>query len=75
MARFAKLNIGPGQTFDPTELSGEFKQAVEQGVKDGWDAYLDLKKNKLDTREITAADLFGTRKHLTETGNIYLYRM
>ncbi|MEO0534182.1 MAG: DUF1254 domain-containing protein [Cyanobacteria bacterium P01_A01_bin.123] len=75
MARFAKLNIGPGLTFNPTELSEELKQAVEQGVKDGWDAYLELKKNKLATQEVTAADLFGTREHLTETGNIYLYRM
>ncbi len=75
MARFAKLNIGPGLTFDSAELSGELKQAVEQGIKDGWNAYLELKKNKLDTREVTAADLFGTREHLTETGNIYLYRM
>ena len=75
MARFAKLNIGPGLTFDSAELSGELKQAVKQGIKDGWDAYLDLKKNKLATREVTAADLFGTREHLTETCNIYLYRM
>ncbi|MGD1895951.1 MAG: DUF1254 domain-containing protein [Phormidesmis sp.] len=75
MARFAKLNIGPGQTFKPTELSEELKQAVEQGIRDGWDAYLALKKNKLATQEVTAADLFGTRGHLTATGNIYLYRM
>ncbi|AFY58917.1 hypothetical protein Riv7116_6590 [Rivularia sp. PCC 7116] len=75
MARFAKLNIGPGLTFDSAKLSGELKLAVKQGVKDGWDAYLELKKNKLVTREVTAADLFGTREHLTETGNIYLYRM
>lgn len=75
IARFAKLNIGPGLTFNPTELSEKLQQAVERGVKDGWDTYLELKKNKLDTREVTAADLFGTREHLTETGNIYLYRM
>lgn len=75
MARFAKLNMGPNLTFDPTEFSVELKQAVEQGVKDGWEAYLALKNNKLDTREVTAADLFGTREHLRQTGNIYLYRM
>ncbi|MEO1396435.1 MAG: DUF1254 domain-containing protein [Cyanobacteria bacterium J06634_5] len=75
MARFAKLNIGPGLTFNPTELSEELRQAVEQGVKDGWDAYLELKKNQLTTQVLTAADLFGTREHLTQTGNIYLYRM
>ena len=75
MARFAKLNIGPGLTFNPTALSWKLKQAVEQGVKDGWDAYLELKQNKLATQEVTAADLCGTREHLTETGNIYLYRM
>ena len=75
MARFAKLNIGPGLTFDSAELSGVLKRAVKQGIKDGWDAYLDLNKNKLTTGEVTAADLFGTREYLTETGNIYLYRM
>lgn len=75
MARFAKLNIGPNLTFNPTEFSEELKQAVEQGVKDGWEDYLALKNNKLDTREVTAADLFGTREHLRQTGNIYLYRM
>ncbi|MBE9067369.1 DUF1254 domain-containing protein [Leptolyngbya cf. ectocarpi LEGE 11479] len=75
MARFAKLNIGPGLTFNPTKLSEELKQAIEQGIKDGWDTYLELKQNKLATSEVTAADLFGTREHLTATGNIYLYRM
>ncbi|MGD1855525.1 MAG: hypothetical protein ACFB2W_14875 [Leptolyngbyaceae cyanobacterium] len=75
MARFAKLNIGPDRTFNPTELSVELKQAIEQGIKDGWDEYLELKQNQLATREVTAADLFGTREHLTATGNIYLYRM
>ena len=75
MARFAKLNIGPGLTFNPTKLSEELKQAIEQGIKDGWDTYLALKQNQLATQDVTAADLFGTREHLTATGNIYLYRM
>ena len=75
MARFAKLNIGPGLTFNPTKLSEELKQAIEQGIKDGWDTYLALKQNQLATQDVTAADLFGTREHLTATGNINLYRM
>ena len=75
MARFAKLNIGPGLTFNPTKLSEELKQAIEQGIKDGWDTYLALKQNQLATQDVTAADLFGTREYLTATGNIYLYRM
>ncbi|NEZ56370.1 DUF1254 domain-containing protein [Adonisia turfae] len=75
MTRFAKLNIGPGLIFNPTELSEKLKQAIEQGIKDGWETYLELKKTKLATQDVTAADLFGTREHLTATGNIYLYRM
>ena len=32
MARFAKIGIGAGKTFDPTKLSPEMKTAIEQGI-------------------------------------------
>jgi hypothetical protein len=36
MARFAKIGIGAGKTFDPSKLSPEMKTAFEQGVGDAW---------------------------------------
>src|SRR5207302_6391859 len=36
MARFAKLGIGAGKTFDASKLSPEMKAAIEQGMADAW---------------------------------------
>ena len=36
MARFAKIGIGAGKTFDPSKLSPEMKTAIEQGIADAW---------------------------------------
>jgi hypothetical protein len=72
MARFAKLDIGPGRTFDAGRLSPETKKAVEDGMADAWTAFADFKKTRFDTGEVTAGDAFGTRESLK---NNYLYRM
>lgn len=72
MERFARLNIGGGQTFDPGKLSPETKKAVEDGMADAWAEYEDFKRNRWDTREVTSGDVFGTREYLK---NNYLYRM
>ncbi len=71
MARFAKLGIGAGGTFDPKSLEPELRQAVEAGVADAWRAYADLKK-RVDAKEVTSGDMFGTREFLK---NNYAYRM
>lgn len=71
MARFAKLGIGAGQTFDAAKLSPELKTAIEQGMADAWQDYREVKK-RLDAKEVTSGDTFGTREHLK---NNYLYRM
>jgi hypothetical protein len=71
MARFAKLGIGAGGTFDPESLGPELRQAVEAGVADAWQAYADLKK-RVDAKEVTSGDMFGTREFLK---NNYAYRM
>ena len=34
LARFAKLNIGPGQTFDLSKFSPEIQQAIHDGIED-----------------------------------------
>ncbi len=71
MARFAKIGVGAGKTFEAAKLSPELKKAIEQGMADAWQAYADVKK-RLDAKEVTSGDTFGTREYLQ---NNYLYRM
>ena len=72
MERFAKINVGPGKTFDSSELTPEMKAAIEGGMADAWKDFETLKTTQLDTGKVTAGDVFGTREFLK---NNYLYRM
>jgi hypothetical protein len=72
MARFAKIGVGAGKTFDANTLSPEIKAAITQGMADAWAELDKLQKEKIDTGEVTSGDLFGTRDYLK---NNYLYRM
>jgi hypothetical protein len=72
MARFAKIGVGAGKTFDVSKLSPEIKTAIEQGMADAWAALADLKKNQIDAGKLTSGEVFGTRQYLK---NNYLYRM
>ncbi len=71
MARFAKLDIGPGKPFDADKLSPEVRKAVEEGIADAWLAFADIKQ-QMDQGKVTSGDTFGSRAHLE---NNYLYRM
>src|SRR5947207_15772983 len=71
MARFARIGVGAGKTFDASKLSPEMKTAIEQGMADAWAALAGFKK-ELEEGKVTAGDVFGTRAYLK--GN-YLYRM
>ncbi|MCM3901360.1 MAG: DUF1214 domain-containing protein, partial [Pyrinomonadaceae bacterium] len=72
MARFAKIGVGAGKTFDPSKLSPEMKTAIEQGVTDAW-ADFDGVLKELNAGKISSSDLnVGTREYMK--GN-YLYRM
>jgi hypothetical protein len=71
MARFARIGVGAGKTFDGSKLSPELKTAVEQGMADAWADFAGLKK-QFDEGKVTAGDVFGTREYLK---NNYLYRM
>jgi hypothetical protein len=71
MARFAKLGIGAGRTFDADKIAPEIKQAIEQGMADGWAAFDGVLK-EVSAGKVTSGDLFGTRDFLK---NNYLYRM
>jgi hypothetical protein len=71
MARFAKIGVGAGKTFDPSKLSPEMKTAIEQGIGDAWADFGGLVK-QFDAGKVTSGDVFGTREYLK---NNYLYRM
>ena len=71
MARFAKLDMGAGKTFDMSKFSPEVQKAVGQGIADAWSDFDALKK-RAETGEISGADAFGTREYLK---NNYAYRM
>ena len=71
MARFAKIGVGAGMTFDASKLSPEMKTAIEQGMADAWRDLESLRK-RIDAKEVTSGEMFGTREFLK---NNYLYRM
>jgi hypothetical protein len=71
MARFAKIGVGAGKTFDASKLSPEMKTAFEQGTADAWVALAGLKKD-VEEGKVNSGDVFGTRQYLK---NNYLYRM
>ena len=70
--RFATIGLGPDGTFRADKLTPENRKAVEDGMADAWAAFETLKKDKVDTGEVTTAQLFGSASDLK--GN-YLYRM
>src|SRR5207245_1655315 len=71
MARFAKIGVGAGKTFDSSKLSPEMKTDIEQGMGDAWAAFGGLEK-EFAAGKVTSGDVFGTRQFLK---NNYLYRM
>ena len=70
LARFAKINVGPNQTFDMSKFSPDVQQAINDGVKDS-DADLAGVMKLINTDQLSSGDMFGTRDFLK--GN-YLYR-
>jgi hypothetical protein len=70
LARFARLNIGPGQTFDFSKFSPEIQQAIKDGIKDS-EADVAAVVKKINTDAISSGDMFGARDFLKDN---YLYR-
>jgi hypothetical protein len=70
LARFAKLNIGPNQTFDFSKFSPEIQQAINDGIKDS-NVDLDTVMKGINADKISSGDMFGTRDFLKDN---YLYR-
>jgi hypothetical protein len=69
-ARFAKIGVEAGKTFDPDKLGPEMKTAIEQGRADAWADFAGGVK-ELNNGSLTSGDLFGTRQSMK---NNYLYR-
>jgi len=70
LARFAKINIGPNQTFDLNKFSPEIQQAINDGIKDS-NADFETVMTKVNTEQVSSGDMFGTRDLLKDN---YLYR-
>ncbi len=70
LTRFAKANIGPGQTFNFSSFSPEIQQAINDGIKDA-NADLETVMKKINTDQVSSGDMFGTRDFLKDN---YLYR-
>jgi len=70
MARFARIGIGAGKTFDPSKLTPQMKKAFEQGRADAYAAFAGGVK-RMDNGTLTSGDLFGTRQAMK---NNYLNR-
>ena len=71
IARFAKIDIGAGLTFDITKFSPEVQQAIGLGIKDAWGEFGALLE-KVKRFEVTSDEVFGSRDFLKDN---YLYRM
>jgi hypothetical protein len=71
MARFAKIGVGAGKTFDASKLSPEIKTAIEQGRADAWAANGGVEQQWAEGK-VSSGDVFGSREFLK---NNYLYRM
>jgi len=72
MARFAKIGIGAGKTFDASKLSPEIKTAIEQGMADAWADFDGVLKQLNEGKLSSSAIEVGTRAYMK---NNYLYRM
>ena len=71
-ARFARIGVEAGTTFDPDALSPEMRAAIEAGMADAWQAFDSLNTGPVARGEVVSGDMFGTREFLD---NNYLYRM
>jgi hypothetical protein len=72
LARFEKLGIGAGKSYDPKKLSPELLDAVKAGIGDAWAEFAAFKAAELDTGKRPSSDGFGTREFMAGD---YLGRM
>ena len=80
MKRFAKIGLGTDERFDINRFSPEIKQALEQGVKEGFKE-LETFIEREAKDPLASAKIFGTREFLTKSAaanygltNFYILR-
>ncbi|MGJ7517951.1 DUF1254 domain-containing protein [Pseudomonas baetica] len=71
MKTFAKLNIGPGQTFDEQAWPEDIREAIKAGIADAWQDF-DALGQQVARGEVSTSRFLGSREFL---GSNYLYRM
>lgn len=71
-AKMAKIGVGAGLDFDSNNMSAELKKAIQQGMADAWTEFEEFKKTKIDTGEVTSADILGSRQDIAGR---WIYRM
>ncbi len=71
MARFARIGVGAGKSFDAAVRKPEVLRAMEDGRADAW-AACDSLTQLMASDRVFSGDLFGTRDYLA---NNYLNRM
>ena len=71
-ARFSTIGVGPDGDFEADKLTPEMGTAIEGGMADALAEFNTLRKDKVDTGQVGAAQFFGTAADLM--GN-YSYRM
>ena len=71
MKSFAKLDIGPGLTFDEQAWPEDIRAAMRAGVADAWQDFEALGQ-QVARGEVATSRFLGSREFL---GNNYLYRM
>ena len=71
-ARFATIGVGPDGDFEADKLTPEMRTAIEGGMADALAEFNTLRKDKVDTGQVGAAQFFGTA---ADTNGNYLYRM
>ncbi len=71
MARFAKIGVGAGKSFDAAALKPEVLKAIEDGRADAW-AACDSLTQLMVSGQVSSGDVFGAREYLKSN---YLNRM
>ena len=66
MARFARLGIGAGKSFDFDALTPEVREAVRGGMADAWKEFAEFKASEIDTGKRPASEGFGTREFMKD---------
>ena len=72
MARFAKIGVGPGKTFDAGHALARDEDRPSSRAWPTPGSTWRACKKRVDAKEVTSGDMFGTREYLK---NNYLYRM